>query len=344
MRLPHAEWNINEVKKETSNFEIDNENNNDSDRMDTEQDTGQEHGSSSHNNDCSGHIGWQGVQLMEIEQQFYSKCNLKNWILLDNQSTTNIFSNKSMVENMCDTNKIMKLDANAGSKMSTEQCEVPDFQRLKTIWFNDDTMTNILSFGLVRDAGYDIDYDKIKDEFIITADDNKKYIFQRKGTNLCFYIPNEDELIFVETIDENKKFYSKQQFARAKQAQTHYHAMGSPSTPDLKATLTMNLVKNNPITLKDINIMEAIFGKDIATLKGKTTRRKPIPALEDYIDIPKELTLAQRNVIICVDGITVNSLKFLNATSKDSYYRTSHYMPHTTTYYYNDAIEQLINF
>ena len=97
----------------------------------------------------------------------------------------------------------------------------------------------------------------------------------------------------------------------------------------------MNLVKNNPMTSKDINLMEAIFGKDIATSKGKTTRRKPKPVLEDYIDIPKELILAQQNVIICIDGITVNLLKFLTTISKDTHYRTAHYMPQTTTYYYN---------
>ena len=138
--------------------------------MDIDQDTRQEHRSSSHSNDYSGHIGWQGVQIMEIEQQFYSKYNLKNWILLDNQSTTNIFSNKAMVMNTCDTNKIMKLDTNAGwSKISTEQCDVPDFKKLDTIWFNDNMMTNILLFGLACDAWYEINYNKERDEFIVTA-------------------------------------------------------------------------------------------------------------------------------------------------------------------------------
>jgi hypothetical protein len=45
----------------------------------------------------------------------------------------------------------------------------------------------------------------------------------------------------------------------------------------------MNAIKNNPVTTKDIEIAEKIFGPDISSLKGKTTRQKPIPVIEDYI-------------------------------------------------------------
>jgi hypothetical protein len=48
----------------------------------------------------------------------------------------------------------------------------------------------------------------------------------------------------------------------------------------------MNMIKNNPVTTADVELAEKIFGPDIATLKGKTTRRKPVPVVEDYIDIP----------------------------------------------------------
>ena len=47
----------------------------------------------------------------------------------------------------------------------------------------------------------------------------------------------------------------------------------------------MNAIANNPVTTDDINLAEKIFGRDIGAIKGKTTRRKPVPVVDDYIDI-----------------------------------------------------------
>ncbi len=50
----------------------------------------------------------------------------------------------------------------------------------------------------------------------------------------------------------------------------------TPSINDMKAIIRMNTIKNNPFTTEDIDIAKKIFGPDISSLKGKTTRHKPV--------------------------------------------------------------------
>ena len=74
--------------------------------------------------------------------------------------------------------------------------------------------------------------------------------------------------------------------------------MGTPSVEDFKAILKMNLIKNCPITTEDINLAEKIFGPDIGSIKGKTTRRKPLAVVKSHIEIPKELISSQKEITL----------------------------------------------
>ena len=109
------------------------------------------------------------------------------------------------------------------------------------------------------------------------------YVFKPPTT-----IKAENALMF-NTVEENKKFYTERELERAKQACDLFHALDTPSINDFKARICMNTINNNPVTTDDIKIAKKIFGPDVGTLKGKTTCRKPLPVVNDYIEIPKEL-------------------------------------------------------
>jgi hypothetical protein len=74
--------------------------------------------------------------------------------------------------------------------------------------------------------------------------------------------------------------------------------------------IRMNLIRNNEVTTKDVNLAEKAFGPGIATIKAKTTRSRPEPVRENLIVIPDELAEVNRDVEISADGITVNGMKF----------------------------------
>jgi hypothetical protein len=74
--------------------------------------------------------------------------------------------------------------------------------------------------------------------------------------------------------------------------------MGTPLIPNVIAILRMSIVKDNPITIKYFKMAKKIFGPDVATLKGKTTRRKPIVVVKDMITICRELVQAQQHITL----------------------------------------------
>jgi hypothetical protein len=102
-----------------------------------------------------------------------------------------------------------------------------------------------------------------------------------------------------------------------------YQALGTPSIADFKNMIRMNFISNNPVTTEDIEIAERIFGPDIGSLKGKTTRHRPAPVINDYVEVPQELLDNHHNIILCIDTIKINNIPFLTTVSRNLQYRTA---------------------
>eukprot|EP00957_Ditylum_brightwellii_P180599 13756554-Ditylum_brightwellii.AAC.1 len=64
----------------------------------------------------------------------------------------------------------------------------------------------------------------------------------------------------LNTVEENPQFFSPRQQNRAKQARKLLEALRSPSVPDLKAMICMNLIKDNQITTEDVNLAIKAYG------------------------------------------------------------------------------------
>ncbi len=184
---------------------------------------------------------------------------------------------------------------------------------------------------------YKITYDSSKERAFLVHVDGKPVRFEETASGLYVCKPcNDAGITMVTTIEENKTFHTPRQFDQAKKARNPYHAICTPSIPDFKSVLRMNLIKNCPITTKDIDIAEKIFGQAISAIKGKTTRTTPTPVV-----IPPELVAAQKDVILCIDVIKVNGLHFLATISKNLFYRTAQYVQSHTSATYHKSLQSV---
>jgi hypothetical protein len=91
----------------------------------------------------------------------------------------------------------------------------------------------------------------------------------------------------VNTVAENREAFTQREYDDAKAARRGLGMVGYSSPRDFKNMFRSNMIKNCPITPANIAAANKIFGPDVASLKGKTTRTNPKPVLIDYVEIPK---------------------------------------------------------
>jgi hypothetical protein len=276
-----------------------------------------------------------------VEVQFYQQEHnlMKEYILLDNQSSTSIFCNKDYVENIHEVSETLELITNGGSLVTNQKAYVPLFGE---VWFSDQAITNIFSLHDMQKM-YPVSYDSRKENAFVVELPHKSIKFTLVQPGLYKYCPrkcNQPAVpgSFIQTVEENKKFYTEREVQRARKARELYHALGSPSLKDFKAIITMNGIGNNPVTIEDIGIAEKIFGADVGTLKGKTTRSKPIPVVNNYIKIPRELVRRQHDIVLCIDTMKINGMAFISTISRKIMYRTVEFLVNTQVSAYRSAL------
>ena len=118
---------------------------------------------------------------------------------------------------------------------------------------------------------------------------------------------------------------------RAEQAQTTYRTLGSLTINNFKHILRQNLIKNCPVTLRDVEIAEDIYGPDIGTLKGRSTRKRPPVVTDDQVDIPNELITTWNDLTLCIDNMYVQGQVFLTAIDMTIKYRPATHLKSQST-------------
>ena len=248
---------------------------------------------------------------------------LRDEVLLDNQSTTDIFCNSKYLKNIRGASTTLQLNTNGGVLICNQQGDVPGYG---TVWYHPDAITNIISLSNAVDKGHKVTYDESVGFTLTNAKSGRVNVF-RRAPNGLYSLPLDDQSAFIQSVEDNKKLFTKRQVEGAERAKQLYEVIGFPSWQDLKTVVRMNQIKNCPITLEDIKVCEKIFGLNIAALKGKTTRSKPPVVVNDWVEVPRELKLAHQGIILCADILFIEEIPFLMTVSKHLKFITIRFLP-----------------
>jgi hypothetical protein len=255
-------------------------------------------------------------------------------------STCHQFINLALVDRLCPADKPITIHCNAGTTSTTTMADLGS----TPVYLNESGIANVLSLnelGKKHRILYDswdrggvfrvhspmgvVEFaptDKGLHALDLDADPHS-------ATMLINMVSNPSGSP-IATIRGNYKGYMKHDVAKAHAARRFQSMIGSPSPWDFDAVVRDNMIANCPITPRNIANAHAIFGRDLPSLHGKTTRRKPERVCTDYVAIPQSLIDLHVDVTLVADVMFVNGLPFLITLSRKINVVTIEYAPSRT--------------
>jgi Zinc knuckle len=275
----------------------------------------------------------QGVEdLTTIDSYQFSQTDGQlpaSWILLDNQSTVNIFCNRALLKDIKATDRCMRVRCNAGWTVTNLMGTFPGYPG--EVWFNPDGIANILSLADVA-KHFRVRYDSGHEHaFIVEKPDGTERHFVKTDAGL-FYLDtaNKDKVklgtTLLHTVADKKSKYTVRAYRQAILARKLQKMLGYPSTRDFLKYIDKHMIPNCPIQREDILAAEDILRPCVDSLKGKTVRRGEDHVLSDLSPIPPDILDRYRHVTLCADIMYVNKLPFLVTTSRDLRFGTAEFL------------------
>ncbi len=120
----------------------------------------------------------------------------------------------------------------------------------------------------------------------------------------------------VQTVRGNYEGYTKKEILKANEARRAQGMIGNPSEKDYKGIVSGNLITNCSITTTNISNARAMFGPDLATIRGKTVRRTPVPMVADYVAVPCSLVETNKVITMAAYVFFVDGTAFLLTMSQ----------------------------
>jgi hypothetical protein len=271
-----------------------------------------------------------------------------SWILLDNQSTCDIFSNQKLLSNIRQVPGHMELSTQAGS---TTTNLVGELRGYGTVWFHPHGITNIIALANMKKK-HPITYDSRNgNEFVVHKDDGTTRTFKESDRGLFYFDtlthkkprnkPHDKHVTFVTTVEKNKSKFTTRNYARATLARKTQVLVGRPELKDFVSYLDQNMIPNCPIDCNDAIAAHQIFGPDVDSIKGKTTRQGTEHVHARLKGLPMGIMAKYRGVTLCIDNMFVNKVGFFTSISRDIHFITAEAIPNRQEKTFMNCLSQV---
>lgn len=101
-----------------------------------------------------------------------------------------------------------------------------------------------------------------------------------------------------------------------------YHQLSAPSITSFKGLLRQKIIRNYEFLEKYIELTEAVFGPDVPTLEGKSTRPKPRKVVDNEVEIPGEFVTKDRNFELAIDIMCINNETILTTIDRSIMFKS----------------------
>ena len=246
-------------------------------------------------------------------------------VLLDNQASVSIFSNRDLLTDVHRSDNEILLNGVQANAKSVRVNQVGRFNEFKHVYYSAGATANILSFAAMVGDGAKIQYHHNENRFTLQPSGSESiYSFCRReipGSEGRFYVCDVRSMVsskatlhptvehaLVETVTENLRKYTKREVASAKNARELLARMGYPAVEEAISMLRDG--SDFKVSEYDFRVADSIWGKDIASLKGKTTKRKSLKP--NTVLAPSVVQLQQ---ILAIDIMFVEQIALLVAVS-----------------------------
>ena len=135
----------------------------------------------------------------------------------------------------------------------------------------------------------------------------------------------------IQTVQHNFEGFTRDQVLRTIKARKLQAMLGSPAKADFEGMVRGKMIDNCPIDVVDLRNAHAIFGPDLAGLRGRTIRRRPERVTTNIIAIPWDFVLAHRFVVLTADIMFVNGIPFLLTRSRGIQLISVEFLPRRTS-------------
>ena len=152
--------------------------------------------------------------------------------------------------------------------------QVADVKHFGEVWFNPNSLANILSLGQVADH-FRTTFDSSKEDTIYVHLPNDQIMeFQREGK---FYIYDTAKAgnSCLQTVKNNKLMFSRREVDLADKALALHRMLGYPGFEKMSNILDNDLVHNCPLRSSDFKRALQLYCKAQPMLQGKSTRQTP---------------------------------------------------------------------